>query len=130
MMDAQDRALIEAARPLMGKLKVYVHTRARFMDRQTFHEINQIVEDEAVLIQQRTGLKLPKLVAVFLPCVGHLQLVRADMERAGIEQLIKNMAAEFRSVDPNILTREIVMAIRAAFPAYKPARLITVKPNA
>jgi hypothetical protein len=115
-MDYEDQELNKLLNPLRGKLAVWLSSRPRKLDRGSIHEINSIVQDEAVRVHQRSGKKLPPIVAIVLPSFGHIHLARGDMENAGIDAMIKNLIMEHRT---KINGAELALAIRSAFPAYR-----------
>lgn len=112
-MDAEDKRLTEALKPLSDRLTAWVGS-GRAMNQFSVNEISEIVKDELTRLRQQ-GIKCPPLVAIVLPSVGFIDLVRADMKHAGLQVVMSNMVTRFPGIDIN----EVAQAVANAFPDYR-----------
>lgn len=77
-------------------------------------KIDDVVQRYAEFLA-RHGIAFPQLKAVIFEKRGHLDLVRADLDHAGIQQLVRNAIVRF----PDIAALELIAAICGAFPDYR-----------
>lgn len=113
MLPFEDESL---PRPLMiylsQKFARYMH---QDLNAQTIRDIKQICYDARVYFRNQ-GYNFPKLTIIFLEQVGHVQLVREDLDHAAIQRVIRALIDRFPQVQPLM----IGLAIRRAFPTYHP----------
>lgn len=64
------------------------------------------------------GVDFPVMVAMIVPRLGIIDLVRADLDRRSIEQTVVNMAKAHDRL--GITMADITEAVRGAFPDFKP----------
>jgi hypothetical protein len=109
-IDEQDPRLIEFNATMTARLRTF---RGRDLTGRVLREIDDTVRH----LTQRAklkGLKLPPLTAVVLRQTGVVEVLRADMEDAAIEQTILYLAQKYR---PQSVS-EIAEAICRSFPEY------------
>lgn len=121
-MDTEDQLLAKALLPMVEQIKAYVQG-GRPLNRQTMHDIDEIVDYHSKLVRRRHGLNVPPLAAIVLHSVGHVQLVRADMDNHGLQIIFQNILTQF----PGITIFETSHAIQSAFPDYRPSMLPGVR---
>jgi hypothetical protein len=87
----------------------------RRLDNESIRNIQEIIVYHTTVIR-RNSPRFPNLVPVIFEKRGHIDVVRADMEHDGIQQLIRNAVTRM----PGIEASEIAASIGRAFPAYRP----------
>lgn len=112
-MDAEDILLVAALKPLNAKLAAWVES-GRTLNSSSVNEISGIVKDELTRVRQQ-GIKCPPLVAIVLPSVGFITLVRADLEHDGLQMIMHNIIVRFPEIDVN----EVAQAVVNSFPHYR-----------
>jgi hypothetical protein len=103
----------DVMRPLAEALQRTV--LGREINHHLLYQIDRVLYNEVVRIRQK-GFKIPPLVAIVVQSKGWVEIVRADMEHAGIQRVIQNIIQRF----PDISGFELAMSVRRAFPAYVP----------
>ncbi len=100
-------------------LEHFAEHMKRFMNADiTSHNmerLQQAVDDEVARMRQRFK-RFPKMVVVFLEHRGFVQVLRADLEHAGIQRVIQNIIRVYPQISPV----EIMVAIRRSYPKYHP----------
>jgi len=87
----------------------------RDLDRQTVHDATDLVDRHRTVARLR-GIDFPEMVLVVLDVQKKLRFVRRDLDAAGIDNLVVELARMQRDdYDP----AEIARAIRRAFPHHR-----------
>jgi len=120
-MDAEDQLLARAVQPLVQHLKSYV-AGGRPLNRQTMRDVDEIVAFHTRRIRQTQHVNVPPLSAIILHSIGHVALVRSDMDDAGLHIILGNLLEQFKE----ITIFEVVQSIQAAFPCYRAGQRKTV----
>jgi hypothetical protein len=79
------------------------------------HKINDLLISTRVRCRHQ-NIDFPVMTAIIIPSSRDVFLLRADMERKGIEQFIVNTMTQYPELD----TRELAEGIHRAFPSFKP----------
>jgi len=88
----------------------------------SYEAIRTVLYDACVSVRLRTGVRLPRLVAVAIPTRGRLLITRQDLDHQGIQRLMLGLIKEFQEnpKEPDLTVDELHDAIRRAFPSYNP----------
>lgn len=108
---------------LMAEQRAIAVQVSLYLGEDMVGSIVQIIEeyvDEHVNRVRRNGLDMPKLAVIVMPKSGNIDIVPRDLDKAGIETLIVNLAKKY----PGVSAHELGFAINRAFPGY--AKLIQV----
>lgn len=112
MLDLEDKLNERYANGLRLKLAKLAGTA---FNNSSLAKINTIVREHTLSLRGR-GVPFPQLRAIVLPVQGYVELVRADLEPRGIQTIMKNLVTMFPTLQP----RDLAIAIRGAFPDYRP----------
>lgn len=63
------------------------------------------------------GVAVPRMTAVVLPRLRAIEIYRADLNEKGVRTVILNATRKY----PEIRMDELVVAVRRAFPDYRPS---------
>jgi hypothetical protein len=96
--------------------KVNIAFVGRRLDQAAVDGIKQLIQDEAARARAE-GLQVPDLVVIPLPKQNSMEIVRQDLDLAGVANTIVRIGHKY----PGITPREIAWAIRQAFPGYAKA---------
>lgn len=110
--DNEDERTKEAARWLNARLANF---RARRFDGQYLHELEALLKDHHNLCKRR-GIRFPDLCVIPLPWRNACKIVRRDLDKASVAQIIMNLHAEY----PGITMEEIGIGMQHAFPRLFP----------
>lgn len=110
MTTSLNEGQIEFTKAMAARLQAF---RGRDLTGRVLREIDNTVKEMAQRAKLR-GLKLPPMTAVVLRQTGAVEVLRADMEDAAIEQTILYLAQKYR---PQSVS-EIAEAICRSFPEY------------
>lgn len=97
------------------------------MTPRTLQELMDAIKWHRDRCKAKHGFDFPVLVPFVLPRLGTIDMVRADLDRRSIEQLVINKLREHEAA--RITMEEVVAAVRAAFPDFKPHALYALKPK-
>jgi hypothetical protein len=79
------------------------------------HRINDLLTQTRLRCRHQ-NIDFPVMAAIIIPSSRDVFLLRADMERKGIEQFIVNTMTQY----PELNMRELAEGIHRAFPSFKP----------
>lgn len=96
---------------LRGLLQRYT---GRKLTSTTFHEMNELLKDFRVKCRHE-GLAFPELKALVIPRLGAVDLVNAELEGDALRLRV----VAFTRRHPAATLREVVQAVKWAFPDYK-----------
>lgn len=107
--------------PLMvAAAQALEHDVNRLLGRKRLNNNFMVRLDELVrahrLKARGRGVDFPVLAAFVFPRLGSVELVRADLDRAGIKTQVLNMTAKH----PTVTVEELAWALSKAFPHYRP----------
>lgn len=102
--DDRSATLFKLLQPAIGKA----------LSDRSLQKIDAITKRYAEFLG-RHGIAFPQLRAVIFERRGHIELVRADLDDAGIQVVVSNAVVRWPDIDP----RELADAIRNSFPDYR-----------
>lgn len=111
----QDPRQQQALRYLMARLERFMGAR---LTKSTFEDINTVVKDHRRECKRR-GVDFPELTAMVLTGVGAVEMFRRDLDTAGIRQAILSVVQKH----PRVTREELVMAVKWAYPHYRPGHI-------
>lgn len=82
------------------------------------HKINALLVDTRQRCKHQ-DIDFPVMAAIIVPSEALIEIVRADLDRKAIEQVVVNLVTRYSRI-PMI---ELAHAVKTAFPDFKPARL-------
>jgi hypothetical protein len=112
--------LSRSGRELMAKIETQL---GKPLNRHSVRSIMSIVSDHGIKARQ-DGIDFPVMVPVIIQSRKWIRIVRADLDRRSIEQLVVNLCTQF----PTIEMAEVAEAIHRAFPDFKTAAMKPPKP--
>lgn len=114
MLDIGDEAVPpEVLRSFAASLSKTINGKP--LNESTVRAIEYCIEFETTRIRLK-GFAFPQLKVVYFETVGWVEIVRADLEHAGIQRIVQNVIQRF----PFISVRQLITSIRRAFPHYHP----------
>ena len=117
--DDEDKIPREAMWPLAKRLRATVMREiaaGRPMSARLIHDLDVILDEETTRIR-KLGHKFPKMVVVYFEEIGHLEIVRADLEHRGIQAMVQNVLRNH----PQCTIAQLVKSVHRAYPSYNPA---------
>lgn len=94
--------------------RVSAFCNGRRCDRSTVERVRDMVQDMREIARLRDGVMIPPMHVIVFPKCGAVEIVRKDMEEAGLNIWIVNLTVKY----PTITPQEIAGALKAAFPDY------------
>lgn len=74
--------------------------------------------DEAIAFHRgvyiRRGLKFPNMVAIVLPSIRQIDIVRADLDQGGVQVVVVNLTRKY----PDVTAKDIAYGVGRVFPDY------------
>lgn len=111
----QDPRTQQALRHLMARLGRFMGAR---LTKGTFDDINTVVKDHHRECKLR-GVDFPALTAMVLTGVGAIEMFRRDLDNEGIRAAILSVVRKH----PRVTREELVLAVKWAFPHYRPGHI-------
>lgn len=108
--DDVDPRMERVVQTLGAKLETF---RGAFITPQTIDAVNRLVKDHRATWRLR-GVDVPKMVAVVLPTTGAVEILRQDLDVAGIQAAVVGLVKKY----PSAGCEEIAAAFLRAFPDY------------
>lgn len=71
-------------------------------------------------VARASGITFPDLAVIVLPLAGGIEVVRRDLDIAGIRMMVINLTVKY----PNVSVSELAHAVRTAWPHVNPGELI------
>lgn len=91
----------------------------RVLSSQLHHEVCDMVEAFRIKFNQNTGYTFPRMAVCFIPEVGAVEVVRAELSQEDFQTWIVNLTVKY----PRVQARDIARALSRHFPQYRPDRL-------
>lgn len=111
--DENHPKMVLATEQLFARIKHF--TGRRFANGE-LHDLQKIVKDHRVACKLN-GVNYPELVPMILHKQGGIDLVRKDLEPAGVRAALYNLIQKYPNAEPD----ELAHAVRTAFPHYRPS---------
>jgi hypothetical protein len=99
--------------PLVDNLSRTIHNRR--LDQSALDEIERVIADHTVRIRLAGYLRFPTLKVVYFEEVGHITVVRADLEPAGVHRMVQNVIRQFGA---RLTVPGLIRAVSRAFPHF------------